>query len=425
MVLQNVKGTRDFLPKEMIKRQKVIEKIKKVFERYGFSPATTPAFEYAELLEGNLGEEEKLIYRFEDMGGRKLSLRYDLTVPLARMFANNPLPLPFKRYDISRVWRHDNPQKGRYREFWQCDIDTIGASSMKADAEIIMCGITALQTIGIKEFKLRLNNRKILEAIVKAAGINEDKAIAAFRTIDKIGKIGTNEIFEEFKANGIEKLHGEKLLNMLFQGDPDDVLPKIETIIGENEGITELKEIIKWIKITKYGENIIIDLSLARGLDYYTGPIFEVNVEEYSSSIAGGGRYDNLIERISGRSVPAVGMSLGIERIMEILEEKNVLGERKTVTDVYVLCADNESYVKAWEIAHELRNNDINTEIDLIDRNFTNKLDYVNKQGIEKLIIVGQKDLKNGNVTLKYMQSKEKKEEKIPVNEIISRLVKS
>lgn len=418
-MLQNVPGTRDFLPREMIKRQEVMDKIKTVFELYGFSPAETPAFEYVELLEGNIGEEEKLIYRFEDKGGRKLALRYDLTLPLVRMFASNRTPLPFKRYCISRVWRYDEPRVGRYREFWQCDIDTIGSMSMKADAEIISCGIEALLSLDIQnihEFKLRLNNRKILNEIVRAARVPESKHIEAFRVIDKLDKLDENEIFGEFINRGIKKQTGERLLKMLERGAPYDVLSRIEKTIGKNKGIEELKEIIKLVEITGYEKYVEVDLSLARGLDYYTGPIFEIEVTGKKYSIAGGGRYDNLIEKISGRSIPAVGISLGIERIIDLLPKKNV----STVTEVYVLCVDDEIYDEALRISQKLRREGIKTEVDIMDRNLTNKLKYVNNQGIKKTIIVGQRDLKDGKLTIKDMESG--KDEKIPINEIMTRL---
>ncbi|MBN2518678.1 MAG: histidine--tRNA ligase [Candidatus Altiarchaeota archaeon] len=404
MKLETPPGTRDFLPEEMIGRQETIEKIRSVFEVYGFSPSETPAFEYAELLEGKYGEEEKLIYKFEDMGGRKLALRYDLTVPLVRLFGSNALTTPFKRYCIARVWRFDRPQKGRYREFWQCDVDIVGSKSMMADAEVVACAIDALEAVGLKEFKFKINNRKLLDAIMKKVGIPEGKELEAFRALDKLEKFGVDQVRKEFKERGIDAKKGAELLEFLKLGD----LGEIEKNIGGNEGINELREILDYLKAVGKDKRVLVDLSMARGLDYYTGPIFEVEEGSYGS-IAGGGRYDNLIKRITGKDAPATGISLGIERILEVLKEKGVIKDRKTLAQVYVLCVDDESKKEALQIVDKLRTAGIPTETDVVGRNFSNQLKYVDKQGVKRVIIVGQKDLKEGKVTIKNMESGEQK----------------
>jgi len=401
MKLENPPGTRDFLPEEMIGRQEVIDRIKGVFETYGFSPFETPAFEYAEVLEGKYGEEEKLIYRFEDLGGRKLALRYDLTVPLARVFASNAIQTPFKRYCISRVWRFDRPQKGRYREFWQCDVDVVGSNSMKADAEIIACAIDALQAIGLTDFRFKINNRKLLDKILRAVGIPENKDIDAFRAIDKLEKKGLRNVVKELAERGIDNQQGKELLNLMEITD----LAEIESKIGSCEGINELKEIFSILKKIKKDKNVSLDLSMVRGLDYYTGPIFEVGLGDYGS-IAGGGRYDKLIAGF-GKEAPAVGISLGIERILAVMGESGLLDKKRSVADVFVLCADKESSAEAFKVADELRRDKIKTDIDLSGRNFSNQLKYADRQGIKKVVIVGQKGLKEKMVTIKNMESGE------------------
>lgn len=400
MKLETPPGTRDFLPEEMLKRQEAIDKIRSAFELYGFSPAETPAFEYAEVLEGKYGEEEKLIYRFEDLGGRMLALRYDLTVPLVRLVAMNQLAAPFKRYCIGRVWRFDRPQKGRYREFWQCDVDIVGVPGMQADAEVIACAIDALQNLGLEGFKFKINNRKILDDILIKIGIPREKEVAAFRALDKLEKQGEKVVRDELKAAGITKI--DELLDVL----KIRTLSELKKFIGETPGVKELEEIFKLLKL--YGKEAELDIPMVRGLDYYTGPIFEVELGSYGS-IAGGGRYDTLIKQLSGKDIPAVGISLGIERIIEVMREKGLLADKKTAAQVYVLLADDESKEEALKIVQELRAAGINAEGDLLGRNFSNQMSYANRLGVQRVVIVGQKDLKVGKVTVKDMKSGEQK----------------
>jgi histidyl-tRNA synthetase len=405
MKLETPPGTRDFLPEEMVKRQEVVDKIRATFELYGFSPAETPAFEYAELLEGKYGDEEKLIYKFEDLGGRKLALRYDLTVPLVRVFAMNQLPIPFKRYCISRVWRFDRPQKGRYREFWQCDIDIVGVASMKADAEIIACAIDALESLGLRNFKFKVNSRKVLDDLLNFVGIEKNKELDVFRALDKLEKIGEKEVRKEFKQKGVDGKCDELLKLLRLEG-----LRKVREKIGETEGLGELEELFKLLKL--YKKEVALDLSMVRGLDYYTGPIFEVELGSYGA-IAGGGRYDKLIGEISGKDTPAVGMSLGIERIIEVMREKKLLSEKRTNTGVYLLRADEESGDFTLQLLQKLRASGIPSETDLLDRNFSNQMKYAGKSGVEKVVIVGQKDLKSRSVTVKDMKTGEQKTVKV------------
>jgi histidyl-tRNA synthetase len=398
MKLETPPGTRDFLPEEMTKRQEVIDKIRATFELYGFAPAQTPAFEYAELLDDNYGEEEKLIYKFEDLGGRRLALRYDLTVPLVRMVAMNQLSVPFKRYCISRVWRFDRPQKGRYREFWQCDIDIVGVDSIKADSEVVSCAIDALESLGLADFKFKINSRKVLDDLMANVGIDKGQEVAVFRALDKLEKIGESQVRKELGS--LDKKRVDKLMNLL----KIKTLEEVEKIIGKTEGLLEMKDLFSRLKSKK---NVILDLAMVRGLDYYTGPIFEVELGSYGS-IAGGGRYDKLIGKMSGKETPAMGISLGIERIIEVMREKGLLKSGGFVK-VYVLQADEKSEKEAQKIVSDLRTQGISCEGDLLGRNFSNQMKYANKIGAKKVIIVGQKDLGGGKVTIKDMNSGEQK----------------
>lgn len=397
MKLETPPGTRDFLPHEMVKRQEVIDKIRASFESYGFSPSETPAFEYAELLEDKYGEEEKLIYKFEDMGGRKLALRYDLTVPLVRVVSMNQLTMPYKRYCIARVWRFDRPQKGRFREFWQCDVDIVGVSGMEADAEVVVCAIDTLEALGLKGFKFKINNRKVLDDLLNKIGIEKSKEILVFRALDKLEKIGEKQVRKELKELPKEQIN--KLMKLL----KIDNLKDVEKLVGPTEGVKEMKRLFALLKT--YGKGAELDLGMVRGLDYYTGPIFEVDLGDYGS-IAGGGRFDKIIGKISGKEgIPAVGISLGIERIIEVMREKKLLSDKKSSIKIYVLRADSESEKEVLRIIQKLRRAGFATAGDLIGRNFSNQMKYANKLGVEKVVIVGKKDLTDGNVTIKDMES--------------------
>ena len=262
-------GTRDFLPEEMIVREYVIGAIRKIFETYGYDPMETPAIELGEVLKGKYGEEERLIYEFRDRGGRDLALRYDLTVPLSRVMASNPhLPKPFKRYQISRVWRYDNPQKGRYREFWQCDVDIVGSKSILADAEIVLLATDVFKTLGFNDFKIRINDRKILDAICTFAGISENRRLEVLRNLDKVDKIGVEGFAENLKKNGFSEDCVQKILELVsIEGSPSEVLDSTSEKLGSYpsgaEGIDELRQLVSIL--TELGveeRRYLVDLSL-------------------------------------------------------------------------------------------------------------------------------------------------------------------
>ncbi len=405
--MKTIKGTRDFLPEEMILRQQVLEKIKSIFETFGFQPLETPALESWEVLsaKGAGGPEIlKETYNFEDFGGRRVGLRFDLTVPLARVIASNPnLNLPFKRYQIEKVWRYGDIAKDRFREFLQADIDIVGSESMLADAEIIACVISVLTELGFKEFKLRLNNRKILPALAKFAGIPEEKVIDTFRTIDKYDKIGEEGVKKELLTK-ISAVATTKILEIIISKE-ELVLEELEKLLPDNEGVKELKQIVSYLKKMKVEPKFEIDLSLARGLDYYTGPIFEVFAEEGIGSIAGGGRYDKMIGLFSGKDIPATGISFGIERIIEVIKERKMIKTKKSNVRVFVIAVNDKVRDKVLEIVQLLRNNSISADFDLRSRSLSKQLDYVNSLGIPNTIIVGEKELKNNSVKLRNMNT--------------------
>lgn len=408
--LRRPRGTRDFLPWDMIKRRHVIETIRSVFELYGFDEIETPAFEFLDILTAKCGPDVKeQIYAFKDKAGRDLGLRFDLTVPLARIVASNPnLPKPFKRYCISRVWRYEEPQSGRFREFWQADADIVGCSKMDSDAEVIAVAISCLKKLGMKNFKVRLNNRKILESIASSADVDKELSLSVFRAIDKLDKIGHEGVKHELKKLGLTDRQVTTIMEQISKSGSIDVIEKeisnMLTTEGK-EGINELAEIINNLELYGYSSYVIVDLSLARGLDYYTGPIFEISAETAVNvgSVAGGGRYDNLIELLGGPPTPATGISLGVDRLVEVLDEACMLPSAKTLTQVFVAYVNQSVKNEAFRIAERLRAEGLKVEVDLMERKLDRQLKYVDAKGIPYAIIVGPEELKSGTYKLRDM----------------------
>ncbi|MEM5779486.1 MAG: histidine--tRNA ligase, partial [Candidatus Aenigmatarchaeota archaeon] len=409
MKFQPPKGTKDYLPEEMIQREFVINTIKKIFETYGFDTIETPAFEDWKLLTKKCGEEIKeQIYKFKDKAGRLLGLRFDLTVPLARFIANNPqISKPFKRYVIAPVWRYEEIKAGRKRQFYQCDIDIVGVKEMEAEAECLACAVDCLKALGFKDFQIVINNRKILEGFLELASIPKEKSLDVFRAIDKLKKFGENFVKKELKKLKIKDKQIKELFKLInLRGNTPEILEKAREILKgvkiAEEGIEEIEKIYELSKSYDFSNFLIVDLSLARGLDYYTGPIFEIiaKTEKQIGSIAGGGRYDNLIGLLGGASNPATGISFGIERIVEVMKEE-MLNLPKTKVKVFVVNVNFSTKSEAIRIAQELRKNGINTQIDLMNRNITRQLEYCDSIGIPLAVIVGPKEIGSGIIKVK------------------------
>jgi histidyl-tRNA synthetase len=413
------RGMRDILPQQMIRRQYVIDLIRGVFEEFGFEPLQTPSIELSKTLLGKYGPDaEKLIYQASHPGGKqKLSLRYDLSVPLCRVMAMYPeLRQPFKRYQIAPVWRAERPQKGRYREFFQCDVDTVGSASMLADAETLNVIYEILARLGFEKFVMNINNRKIINGIGQFSGVPDELLGGLYRSIDKLEKIGLGGVKEELRANRIPDDVVDRLLNLLqVEGENKAVLVALRDKLGDYpvalEGIAELEEIIRYLEALDIpGEYYKIKFAMVRGLEYYTGPIYETTIEEpRMPSVTGGGRYDQLIGMFLERSYPATGTSIGMERIIDAMEELDmfppVVG--RTVAQVLMTLFDQSLVDESLKIANMLRQAGLRTEMYFEQDPLGTQIRYALKKGIPYVAILGPDELAANQVTVRNTLLKE------------------
>ena len=417
-----LRGFRDFLPSQMIPRQKMLAVIRDVFERFGFVPLETPTLEYEETLTGKYGEEgDMLLYRFEDQGGRKVAMRYDLTVPLSRVVAMYPeLPKLFKRYQIQPVWRAEKPQKGRFREFFQCDVDIVGTSSMAADAECVDVARTVITELGVEKFLVKINNRKILNGFITFSGIADDQVKRVFQAIDKLPKVGPEGVAEELLQE--KEIPYEDPLSGLSQDKVDKILEFAKLTGSNQEILDQLKDIFKSVEIGLEGVNELqqvinnleaigitdkecqIDLSIARGLDYYTGTVFETFIQDLPGfgSVMSGGRFDELIGMFLGKNIPAVGISLGLDRLFAAMEELGMIEASPSTSEVLVTVFDPNLFDECLKVANELRKAGINTELYVGEETKIGKqMKYADKQGIPFVIIIGGNEVEKGVVMFK------------------------
>lgn len=409
------RGMRDILPENMILRQYVIDVIQDVFERFGFEPLHTPSVELAETLMGKYGPDaERLIYNVRQPRGReKLALRYDLSVPLSRVVAMHPdLILPFKRYQIAPVWRAERPQKGRYREFYQCDADIVGSASMLADAEIIAVIYTILEKLGFRRYTTKINNRKVLAGIGVYAGVKGKALAYLYRTIDKLERIGLDGVRTELAEGGIPSDVIERMMDLLqVRGESRsaiaEMMHRLEGVESAAEGLNELKELIAYLDSMGVQENAYqIDFSMVRGLDYYTGPIYETLVEEPKiGSITGGGRYDRLIEMFSDTGYPATGTTLGIERIIDVMDELEMYPTtlRRTLVEVLVLQFAPDLLPSTLNLARALREAGLRVEVYFERDSLRRQFRYASRKGIPFAAILGPEEAAHGTVTIRNL----------------------
>ena len=416
MSVQAARGTRDLLPEAMHRRLHVIARIREVFQRFGFEPLETPAIERIETLMGKYGDEgEKLIFRILERGegGREgkadLALRYDLTVPLARVMAMNAgTPLPFKRYQVQPVWRADRPQKGRFREFYQCDADIVGSRSRVADAECIAIADVAIAALGFERFEVRVNHRALLRAIVAAAGAPEREG-EVLVAIDKLDKIGREGVTNELLGRGLDAGVIDRLWAILAEPASLDA---VAAAVGEaaSAPAEELREVIANARALG-ASHVVFDATLARGLGYYTGPVFEAVLTDGGvGSVSGGGRYDGLIGMFSGRDVPAVGVSLGLERLLTVMEERGMLQGAGTRTRALVTIFSADLAQDALTTARGLRAAGIDTEAWLGEPGSLGKqFKYAAGKGIPFAIVRGPSEVEAGTANVKDLRSGEQR----------------
>ena len=433
---------RDFLPEDVRKREYVIGVIKEVYERYGFEPLETPAAENIETLTGKYGEEgNQLIFKIlkrgvhEGTGEADLALRYDLTVPLARVVAEyrDKLPKFFKRYQIQPVWRADRPARGRFREFYQCDVDVLGSRSMIVEAEICGAASEVLWRLGFRDFCVRLNHRKALTGILGVAGVPLEKHDSALIALDKLDKIGSDGVRKEFAERGVNEVAGDRLLKFFSdlaslehaaeivaedqtqQALSKAVLGRIVEFVSDNEmgaqGVAELQSILDYVGAMGLADRVKIDPSLARGLSYYTGAIMEINVKDLAGSLGGGGRYDNLVGMFLGQDIPACGFSLGLERILVVMSERQMFPESVGTAPAEVMVAiwNEDSIVESIKLARELRaaglRVDLYPEADKLGKQFK----YASSVGVPFVAVIGDDERAKGEVALKDMRSGEQR----------------
>lgn len=411
---RTLKGFRDYLPAAMIPRERLMETARGVYRSYGFAPIETPSLEYAEILCGKGGDEaDRQMFRFEDHGGRDVGMRFDLTVPLARFVAQhaNDVGLPFKRYHIGTVWRGEKPQVGRYREFSQCDFDTIGTKSLAADIETTLVIHDLFRAIGFEKFTIRVNNRKVLNGLLEQAGLMEH-SVHVLRAIDKLPKVGRDAVVAELEsqtpATGAQI---EQILQLAaLKGTPEEVLGALRKLVGQNElgmaGIAELQELTDVAVDAGVDRNrLIVDPSIARGLDYYTGTIYETFLDDLPSigSVCSGGRYDNLAELFSKQQLPGVGASLGLDRLLTAMETLGMLEPRASTADVLVVQFESSRLADYFRLAGQLRRSGIPTEVFPEPKKLGQQFKYADRRGHHAVVIAGSDEFERGEVQIKWM----------------------
>lgn len=417
---RTLKGFRDYLPEDDIPRQRMLRRVAEVFESFGFGPLTTPALEYQDVLLGKYGEEgDKLLYRFVDNGEREVALRYDLTVPLARVIGQHRhLPLPFRRYQVAPVWRAEKPAKGRFREFLQCDIDIVGEPSVRADAECLMVGLEVLRALEVPKFVMRVNNRRVLDGLLDTVGV-EGKALrhGVLRAVDKLPKQGPDAVRAELREQvGLDDAGVDAVFDFMARRPKSiedvealrDVFPESE--IG-GRGVDELKTLLELAAAAGYADEVEVDLSIARGLDYYNGTIYETFVVGHESygSVMSGGRYDDLIGMFLKESVPAVGLSLGVDRLLSLLVDIGVTDKRPSVSEVYVALFDDEGFGDMAAVARDLRAAGLKVEMALSAKKLGKQFKAAEKQGCRWVVLAGKDERRAGQIAIKDLSSGEQR----------------
>ena len=426
-------GFMELLPEDQIKFNSMIDKIRKSYEKFGFLPIDTPIIEMSDVLLAKAGgETEKQIYRF-NKGENDLALRFDLTVPLAKYVCEyfNDITFPFKRYQIGKVYRGERPQKGRYREFYQCDIDIIGDGSLSIinDAEMPSVIYTTIKELGFDKFTIRINNRKLLNGLFAELELTE-KSTDIMRIIDKLEKIGKENVIKCLQDLDVPNEKIESIIKFIeIDGNNDEKIKALEELQFSNEtfiqGLNDIKDVVKYVRFFGVPEsNFKVDLTIARGLDYYTGTVYETFLDDYREigSVCSGGRYDNLAGFYTDRKLPGVGVSIGLTRLFYKLNELNIVKEEEqSISKVLVVSMDEKYQNRALEVADSLRKAGINTDVYLEDKKIKAKFKYADKLKIPYVAVIGESEAEHGTVSLKNMISGE--QEELTVEEVIEKIM--
>ena len=409
---RTLKGFRDYLPEAMIPRERLIETARTVYRSYGFSPIDTPALEYLEILAGKGGEEtDKQLYKFQDHGGRWVGLRFDLTVPLARFAAQHigTLGTPLKRYHIASVWRGENTQRGRYREFMQCDFDTIGTLSVTADIETALVIHDLFRAIGFQAFTIRINNRMVLSGLLERLDL-ADQATPILRALDKLAKIGPGRVAEEMQATaGMSPAQTADVLRLAgIEGSSDEVLSQLVPLVAGSEkgaeGVARLDQLLRALQAAGVPrERLALDVSIARGLDYYTGTIYETFLDALPGigSVCSGGRYDNLAELFTKQELPGIGASLGLDRLLAAMEELKMIEKVRTPAPVFIPFFDKDRLHEYLRLASVLRAAGIGVEIFPEPKKLGQQLKYADRRGFRVALIAGGNEFESGTCQVK------------------------
>lgn len=413
---QTLKGFRDYLPSAMLAREHLMETARRVYRSYGFAPIDTPALEYSEILLGKGGEEsDKQLFRFRDQGDRDVAMRFDLTVPFAR-FASQHLAdigTPFKRYHIGTVWRAEKPQKGRYREFVQCDFDTIGTDSNIADIETLLVIHDLLEAIGFERFTVRINHRELLNGLLEQIDLLE-RSTGVLRALDKLPKIGSEKVLAEMTEGvGASAEQARQVLEFAsLEGTPDEILTRLGGQLGGSErgelGVDRLAELFGACRSAGIPDDrLALDVSIARGLDYYTGTIYETFLGDLPKigSVCSGGRYDNLAGLFTKTPLPGVGASLGLDRLLAAMEELGLLAEKKSVADVLVTIFEADRVPDYVRLGRVLRQGGIGAEVYPQARPLKKQMQYANRQGFRVAIIAGSDEFEAGKWMVKDLET--------------------
>ena len=414
---RTLKGFRDHLPAQALARERVLDVARRVYRSYGFAPIDTPALEYLEILTGKGSDEtDKQLYRFKDHGGRDVGLRFDLTVPFARFAAQHvhDLGLPFKRYHMAAVWRGENTQRGRYREFMQCDFDTIGTTSPVADLEMVLVVHDLLAAIGLERFTIRVNDRRVLAGILDRLGL-ADRSTAVLRSLDKLGKATPEAVAAELAAHGVAADAALALLEMAgLSGPPDDVLGRLDALVGEGPqgraGVAALRAIVAGARDAGVPDGrVVVDPSIARGLDYYTGIVLESFLDELPAlgSICSGGRYDNLAGLYTKQPLPGVGASLGIDRLLAGLEELGRLAAVETPAEVFLVHFDERHLADYLRIATAIRAAGMAVEFFPEAKKVGQQLKLAAKRGFPAALVIGSDEFAAGTAQFKNLASQQ------------------